>query len=221
MDSRNIFKIDINFNIYQCGKIYKICSNQTEQIYIGSTTNTIEKRFNEHNHCFANYQRNKQKYMTSYDIIKYGDAYIELIENFPTDNKFDLRIRERFYIENNNCINQVIPIRTEIEKRKSKKIEKQKWYSKNKHRQIEVLRQKDKQEHKCVCGSKYRHSTKLRHTKTKRHLKYLQTPQEQLCIETKKQNFDCPCGGRYYLHNKQNHIKTTIHLNYLKNQNQQ
>ena len=33
---------------YQNGKIYKIHSYQTDDIYIGSTTNTLSRRFSEH-----------------------------------------------------------------------------------------------------------------------------------------------------------------------------
>jgi hypothetical protein len=65
--------------------------------------------------------------MTSYKIIE-GDNYnIILVENFNCENKEQLRARERYYIENNECINKNIPSRTikEYKEANKEKINKQ------------------------------------------------------------------------------------------------
>jgi hypothetical protein len=71
---------------YSKGKIYAIKSLKTDRIYIGSTTGTLDTRFADHlkprNSC------------ASKEITSFGDAYIELIENFPCNSRAELRKRE-------------------------------------------------------------------------------------------------------------------------------
>ena len=94
-------------NIYSRGKIYKITSEQTDKIYIGSTIQTLNRRFSQHNFT------KKKCSITSNQIVKYEDAKIELIENYPCNSKKELHARERYYIENTpNTINLLIPTRT-------------------------------------------------------------------------------------------------------------
>jgi hypothetical protein len=95
-------------NIYVNGQIYAIRSHQTEEIYIGSTTQPLHKRFHEH--------KNNKRYYTSKEIIQYTDAYIELIENFPCNSKKELNRREGQHIRNaENCVNKRIPERSKKE----------------------------------------------------------------------------------------------------------
>ena len=95
---------------YQNGKIYKIHSYRTDDIYIGSTTNTLSRRFSGHK------SKNVIGYGTkSYIILEYDDAMITLIENYPCNDKYELEKRERYHIENNNCVNKHIPTRTDKE----------------------------------------------------------------------------------------------------------
>ena len=75
-------------NKYQNGKIYVIRSPSTDKIYIGSTIEKyLSNRFGGHNRdykCFSNGKRNK---VSSFELIKLGDSYIELIEAYPCNNK--------------------------------------------------------------------------------------------------------------------------------------
>ena len=72
------------------GYIYTIRSHQTDKYYIGSTTQILCKRLQDHR---CRYKKNK-KYMTSFEIIKYNDHYIELLENYECSDKNELRKRE-------------------------------------------------------------------------------------------------------------------------------
>jgi hypothetical protein len=47
--------------------------------------------------------------------LKNNDYKIYLIENVNCNNKKELQLREKYYIENNECINKYIPCRTKIE----------------------------------------------------------------------------------------------------------
>ncbi len=114
-------------NKYQNGKIYKITSKQTDDVYIGSTTQSLYKRLIAH----------KTKYKTkgkisSGELMKYDDVIIELIELYPCKTKEELLWRERHHIENNKCVNIYLPIKTKEEILKTKKECDKVYYKENK-----------------------------------------------------------------------------------------
>lgn len=99
-----------NLNKYSRGKIYKIVSNQTDKIYIGSTIEkNLNNRFWDHKSQFRRFKNGKGNYVTSFDILEYGDAKVILLENYPCENKNDLHLRERYHIDSNDCVNKAIP----------------------------------------------------------------------------------------------------------------
>jgi len=92
------------------GKIYKIISDSTDKIYIGSTTKKkLSERLSQHRKDYRKWLKNPKKYdrITSFEILKYCDCRIVLIENYPCNNKDELRQREEFYRKEyiNNCVN--------------------------------------------------------------------------------------------------------------------
>ena len=115
---------------YQDGKIYSIRSNQTEKLYIGSTTQQLYKRFSKH--------KGLDNICSSKEIMKYEDAYIELIEEFPCNSKKELHRQEGFHIMNNYCINKIVAGRTYAEYR-AFTIQSRKEY-------IKLYRERNKQE---------------------------------------------------------------------------
>jgi hypothetical protein len=88
---------------YFKGKIYTIRSFKTDKIYIGSTTQLLHKRFYQHMDSF----RRGNMCCSSSEIIKYGDAYIELLESYPSFTKEELTKKERECIRKNKdiCVN--------------------------------------------------------------------------------------------------------------------
>jgi hypothetical protein len=92
---------------YQNAKIYKLVSNISTDIYIGSTVNKLSHRLNHH------------KYKTNTCISKQlfaNDAVVQiiLIEMFPCNSKIELVAREHHYITTVSCINKRIPFITDI-----------------------------------------------------------------------------------------------------------
>jgi predicted GIY-YIG superfamily endonuclease len=75
---------------YKNGKIYQIWSPNTDKVYIGSTTQPLHKRFYEHKSKVTK----PDHYRASCEVIKAGDAKIELIEEYPCENKMELERRE-------------------------------------------------------------------------------------------------------------------------------
>jgi hypothetical protein len=82
--------------------------------YYGSTCEpTLARRLAGHVGKCKNFKEGKkQNYITSFEILEGGNYTIVLVEIFPCDSKMKLHKRERYYIENNECVNKVIPTRT-------------------------------------------------------------------------------------------------------------
>lgn len=112
---------------YANGKIYKIACKSTGLIYIGSTTNAyLCNRLGQHTHRFRNQHLTQY---TSSQIIANGNYFIELIELVPCSDKDELTKRERYWIDNLECVNKQLPTRTKKEYRAFNK-DKQQAYMK-------------------------------------------------------------------------------------------
>jgi hypothetical protein len=100
-------------NKYQKGKIYIIGNYVDDDIYIGSTTQTLKRRFNKHK---INIDNEKAKHRKLYaKMIELGVErfYIEEIEKCPCNDVEELQKRERHYIlERKPVLNIQIPLRT-------------------------------------------------------------------------------------------------------------
>jgi len=103
-------------NKYSQGKIYKIVDNTNNNVYYGSTTDTLSRRLSKHK-----YDSKIRSSCRSLLIIKNGNYDIILIENYPCESKEQLETRERYYIENNECVNINIPGRPHKEWREENK----------------------------------------------------------------------------------------------------
>jgi hypothetical protein len=175
---------------YKNGKIYTIRSYQTDDIYIGSTTQTLTKRLSKHKSDFKRWKKGTYHYVTSYELIKYNDFYIELLEVCPCSNKMELFRREGELIRSMDCINKNGNGRTTKEYKKEyyqenkEKIKeyKKEYYQENKEKlkiQMKEYRAKNKineQRNKkvnCECGGKYIYYNKSHHFKSKKHLKFV------------------------------------------------
>ena len=94
------------------GKIYKIVSPSTDKIYIGSTVLPLSERLENHELIFQEWFSSEfvSSYCTSFEILKYGDYEIELIEKYPCDTYKELCKREGEHQIKNyiNCVNTKI-----------------------------------------------------------------------------------------------------------------
>ena len=91
-------------NKYSRGKIYKITGGG--KCYVGSTIETLNQRLSRHKY---------RKNCISRELLDCEDLAIELIEEYPCNDRNELLWRERYWIENTECINKYRPIRTEEE----------------------------------------------------------------------------------------------------------
>ena len=101
---------------YQKGKIYKIASYKTSLVYIGSTVQELSSRMSGHRKKHRSYQTGNKDYTSSFEILAYGDAKIVLVESFSCNSKYELEKRERYWIEQTECVNRYTPTRTQKER---------------------------------------------------------------------------------------------------------
>ena len=176
---------------YNNGKIYTIRSHQTVGFYIGSTIQPLCKRLEGHKKAYKQYLKdNNKQYCSSYEILKFDDCYIELLENFSCENRDELHKREGEMIRLNIdvVVNKCIPGRTDKE-----------WRIDNK----EKIRQNSKQHYE-TNKEKIRQNSKQHYENNKEHykekFKQYQIDNKEKLKEQKKQ---------YYENNKE-HINEQI-----------
>jgi len=189
---------------YSKSKIYEIICNINGWRYIGSTTLTLSQRLGKHRYI-SNTCKSKQ-------IIEQGDYYINLLENYPCNNKDELRMKERKWYDKLKNINQMKPY---ISIDESKEEEKE-YYINNK--------EKFKEKHKDY------YETNKEKFKEK-HKDYYETNKENLKEKTKeyrinnanklkekrKEKITCECGAIIRRVGKSIHERSIKHMNFLQN----
>ena len=177
---------------YNDGKIYRIVCNKTGLCYIGSTTyDKLSRRMSVHTADFKRWKKdNTTRKCSSVYVMENEDYDLVLIENVNCNSKDELHRRERYWIENMECVNKQIPTRTHAEYRETHQEQinnyNKKYYDDNRER--EILRNKvyyesnpekmkenyrkvcEKESILCACGKYYTYKHKTRHMATQQHL---------------------------------------------------
>ena len=171
---------------YSKGKIYKIISDSTDKIYIGSTCQSLSNRLAKHKSSFERWKRVNKGYATSFEIIKFDDYKIILIKDTPSSRKEELEKYEREVIEENKniCVNKNMPTRNHnewcIETNYNRKEHDKEYQIKNKEKILEKAKikrnlikddtnAKNRIKIKCECGLEINKSSMHRHLKRSIH----------------------------------------------------
>lgn len=174
-------------NKYENGKIYRIQSNQTDQIYIGSTVESLCNRFAGHRSNFRDYKNGKHEWRSSFSIIEKGDAIIRLLESFPCNTRNELRAREQYWIDRseNNVCNDRNAFGEDLKRMKETK---KKYYSENRderikaasiHNQKPEIKEKRKQKVYCeYCDVSIGYPDVAAHRRAKYHCTNVENAQE-------------------------------------------
>lgn len=170
-------------------KIYRIVSNVTGENYYGSTCEpTLARRLAKHRGHYKEYLRGTMNYITSFKILETGNYEIVLVEKLENcKSKDEMHQRERYYIENNECVNKVIVGRTHKEYKKL-------YYVNNKDKiQDYLIKNKEKiKEKKKIYDKIYREA--------KKHQQYLKEQQDnQRRISKDDFNFIFECDSKMLL----------------------
>ena len=182
---------------YSLGKVYKITSANTTDIYIGSTCKRLAARFSHHKSGYkASLTRPQSTKTTAHSILQYYDCKIELLEDVSCSCLEELLARECWHIKNEpTCVNKVIPTRT-----------KKQYYEDN----IESILAKNAQynaaNREAILAQKAQYYAANREAINAQRRSYR---------ASKSNKVDCPCGGSYVSYNASKHIVTKKHQQYI------
>jgi len=184
---------------YANGKIYKLVSNKTNEVYIGSTTQALCVRFASHK---SDYKRNTN--ISSCKLMKFDDVQIILIETFPCKSKEELHSREYEIIkQHNNYVNELMPTRTDKEWRDETQYNK-KYYNEHKE-DIKVDAKKYREEHK----------EQIRLYETSDLVKQRKNEHKKKTYESESKNkVQCECGSFITKYTKGRHIRSQKHTSF-------
>jgi len=162
---------------YKKGKIYKIVNDINDEIYIGSTVNTLSKRMVNHRADSVKCP-DRKLYKFVADNGGWQHFKIILIEDYPCERKEQLLQREQYYkkiatLNINNCYGydwerdmRRHKIYRESNKDKIKEYDK-KYRESNKDKIKEYresnkdkIKEKEAKVNMCMCGKEYTHQHK-------------------------------------------------------------
>jgi hypothetical protein len=195
-------------NKYNNSKIYRIVCNVTGKNYYGSTIEpTLARRLTKHRCNYKKYLEGKFVYITSFEVLQNGNYDIVLVENCNVKSKEELHRRERYYIENNDCVNKVIPTRTKDEYFEDMK---------------KVISEKRKKHYEENCESLKAKAKMYREMADKNelleyHKNYRQNNKDELNAKG-REVIKCECGADFTRTNKQRHMKSLKHINFVNEQ---
>ena len=149
-------------------KIYKITNDYNDDVYVGSTCNTLVRRFSMHKSDSK--QQCKMNFLL-YQLINnigFERFRIQLIENYPCEDKYQLRQREGYWIKQLGTLNKLIAGRTIKEWEEDNKDKLKAKYDKYEETHKEQRLEK-KKEIICECGCVIQKQEHPRHIKTQKH----------------------------------------------------
>lgn len=184
---------------YKKAMIYKICCNdlKVKDIYIGSTTEFTKRKNSHKTRC--NNENNKCYNLNVYSFIRDNGGWdnwsIVLVERYPCNDSYELKSRERYYIETLNAtLNTNRPFVTKQEKEEEQKNFLKKWRIENQNKIIkyridhkEDIKKYNKEYQKknkhniirreiCECGTSIQLYNKIRHVKSELHKALISNP---------------------------------------------
>ena len=189
-------------NKYQRAKVYKIISQDTDKIYIGSTiVPTLAQRLAKHIADYGYYKVGKRSFISSFEIIKYPDYKIVLLESFPCNSRDELLAREQHHIDiaGDSCVNM----------RKAYITLSEEEYVKQYNKEYNILN-KDKIDER---NKTYREENKDKIQEIGKQY-YKQNREEIRAKRAKK--IECDCGVLFSQSYKLKHYQSFIHTEYEK-----
>ena len=224
--------------------IYKICCKDISinDIYIGHTTNFIQRKQSHKTNCCNKNSNNYNLYV--YKFIRENGGWnnwsMIQLENYNCNNRRESEMRERYWIETlKSMLNCNNPFITKEEKEKQKQdwyeekkdyiLQKAKeHYEENKEQKIEYQKQYAKEnigniksyqdEYREKNKEKLAEQKKIYRAEHKEEIKQMlskwcEANKEKL-KEKRSELVNCECGNQYTFGNKNRHLQSKIHTEY-------
>jgi len=186
---------------YSQGKIYKLECNITNDVYYGSTTKSLSARMSLHKYS---------RTCTAINIIDRGNYTCKIIEEFPCKNRKELEARERWWIENNVCVNKQVPGRTLQEWREDNEGYNRKYNEQHKEHIAQKVREY-REANKAYIAQKEKEWREANQGHIAQYQKEYREANKQKLYE----RITCECGGKYTHKNIATHRKTKKHQKYI------
>jgi len=173
---------------YQEGKIYKIVNDVDDEIYMGSTCNTLAKRWGEHK-SHMNQKPDRKIYQK---MVELGSEHfrIILVENYACNSKIELIAREEYWRKELNATLNMICCGTGLTRKEYTKQRSKQYPHIAKKRIYERKYKKQYLKKKIMCDfckCTFSRGEKYRHRKTAKHSKALHTQIKQF-VKTANQH---------------------------------
>ena len=186
-------------NKYENAKIYCILNTLDDDVYVGSTCQTLTQRMTKHRY---NTKSRPDAMKITQKMKEQGieHFYMELLEEYPCNNKDELMKKEGEWINKIATVNEKIMGRTKAEYAKQ-------WREKNREQYLATRR-----EHRKNNIDKLREQDNALYKQ--------KTVEERQALyekvkEWKSTKHVCECGRTYTNTHKAEHIKSKFHQNYL------
>jgi hypothetical protein len=189
-------------------KIYKITNDYNDDVYIGSTCDELVKRFSKHKGDSNDPNKQNRPFYKLVNEIGFNRFRIELIENYPCEDIYQLRQREGYYIRQLGTLN------VKIAGRESQEYHKE-YHEKNKNMILEKVKKYYGENKDAILEYHKVYHEKNREMILEKHKKYYEENKEK-CSEKSKQDITCECGCVVRIYKISRHRQTKKHINLMK-----
>jgi hypothetical protein len=224
--------------MYKTGRVYKIITSESNEIYVGSTFNTTRDRFFGHKRQYNFYKNSEGNKCSLYDLFDnygIGNCKMVLIKSYEVIDRRHLEVYETLWIKKLKAINKIEPCGGLLRKQQIKqyKIDNTQYF-KEKNKQYYQNNLEKKKLYREINKEKIREKKKEYHEKNKEKLKeynkqYHQNNLEKLSGKNKeyyqnnreyfknyyqnnKEKTTCECGSVVTKHSLAKHRKTAKHI---------
>ena len=182
-------------------KIYKITNDYNDDVYVGSTCNTLVKRFCQHKGDAPKEDRTHLPLNNLINEIGFNRFRIELIEDYPCKDKYELNQRQGFYIRQFGSLNHNVKGRNKEE------------YSKTEQaRYLQKESRERNKESRIEYDKEYYEQNK--ETIAEKRKKYIETNKNKI-QEYIKEKITCECGCLISRCSITKHKKSQTHIELL------
>ena len=202
--------VEISKKSYDNGRIYCIRNSISDDIYIGSTTQSLSKRMQKHRSSMTSERDGNMLIYQKMRKIGKKHFYIELYENYPCENIEQLRKREGEIIrELKPTLNKRIEDRTLLEWKQDNKQKMQEY-----HRQYQIDHNEERKEYCKNWWDENKDDINEKRREDYQNNKEYHKQKREEARESRKFKVECPCGSVVRKVDISTHKKSMKHQTY-------